>query len=165
MPLKKTFKSSKIKIVSLVCSIQFLLASFMCCGAVSKISTSDAGYRQWNDRYGKLVDMNAWKTNNPMPYTNYFPKTNPEGLKRWHISLGPLGVNTLMHDRTWTSAFKGCNEIAPIELMDECGQIKSTYEVTIVKPGGPAEGILQKGDLILQMDGQDLKEAQLTYLG
>ena len=133
---------------------------------IPDLNPSDAGYGQWEAKYGSVIkDMKQWGVNNPMPYTGYFPHSIVDKMQNWHISLGPLGVNTLMHDRSWTDAFAACNKLAPIELMDECGQIKNAYEVTIVKPGGPAEGILKEGDLILRMDGQDLKEAQLTYLG
>ena len=136
--------------------------------ALQKSKLRDTGYQEWaaHAQYSSAIkDMKKWGVNNPMPYTGYFPNSTASKMKNWHISLGPIGVNTLMHDRSWVDTFGACKELAPPELMDECGQIKNAYEVTIIKPGGPAEGMLKEGDLILQMDGQDLKEAQLTYLG
>ena len=154
------------RLFSLLCATNLVAATSTCFAAPAQSATSNAAYSQWEAKYGSpITDMKQWGQNNPMPYTGYFPKTKASQMKNWHISLGPIGVNTLMHDRGWTDVFGACRELAPIELMDECGQVKNAYEVTIVKPGGPAENILKKGDLILQMDGQDLKEAQLTYLG
>ncbi|NQZ56399.1 MAG: hypothetical protein HRT88_02860 [Lentisphaeraceae bacterium] len=163
--LSSSLKNGRKKVISLLLAGKMVLASSAClAGNSSTANSSDEVFSQWKKQYGKTLSMSEWSKNNPMPALGSSPNS-VEALRRWHISLGPLGVNTLMHDRTWAGSSKAAQEVAPIELVDECGQIKNAYQVTIVKTGGPAEGILKKGDLILQMDGQDLKEAHLTYVG
>lgn len=125
----------------------------------------DAIFEAWRSKYGQKIDIKLWNKQNPKPYTSYFSSTSEKCTKNWHISLGPIGVSTLMHDRSWVDLFPACKSIAPEVLSDDLGLVYNAYEVTVVKPNSPADGILKVGDLILEMDGYRMREAQLTYLG
>ena len=95
---------------------KLMAITFMCFATETR--ASDSTFLQWKEQHGSFVNLNEWNKHNPMPYSGYFPKTKASQMKKWYISLGPLGVSTLMHDRSWTGIFKACNELAPIELMD-----------------------------------------------
>lgn len=126
-------------------------------------SPASFNFNDWKKSRGTPFDIKEWHQENPSPYRSYFPSTDPESLKKWYISLGPLGVNTLMHDRSW-GAFSGCKELFPAALTDEHGLVFNAFEVTGVKSKSPAEGKLQAGDLIVAMDGYRLLGSQHTFL-
>ncbi|MEN9361917.1 MAG: hypothetical protein RL095_3452 [Verrucomicrobiota bacterium] len=118
----------------------------------------------WKAKYGQPWALRDWMKHNPGPHRSYFGSGSDGVARGWWISLGPLGVTTRMHDRSWSS-FAGFQKLFPAPLCDGGQLIYNCYQVEAVKPGAPAQGLLQKGDLILGFDGQLLQCAQNTYLG
>ena len=89
-------------------SRRLLLCVGLCVCAASARS-SDFSVAEWTVQYGKkIVPKRGWEDLYPLPYKDYFPSRNIENAKNWRIELGPLGITTRMHDRTWAkfSAFK-----------------------------------------------------------
>ena len=119
---------------------------------------------RWKSEAGSKKSLKEWGKENPSPWRSYFSSDSADCAKRWYVNLGPLGVRTLMHDRSW-GAFKSCRGIFPKALTDDDGLIWNAFEVVGVKAGAPAEGRLQVGDLILGMDRTALKSAQHTFVG
>ncbi|NQZ58480.1 MAG: hypothetical protein HRT88_13560, partial [Lentisphaeraceae bacterium] len=128
-----------------------------------KSSSSSFSLSQWKRAAGAYKEIAKWKKENPTPYTSYFPVNKPEEMKKWYVSLGPLGIRTLMHDRSW-GIFKACKELQPKVLTDEHGLIFNAYEVLGVKDQSPAQGQIKNGDLIIKIDDEYLKGSQHTYL-
>ncbi len=156
-------KSSNRKLLSVIIySIFIPLLSF---AEAKKTDQSTAAFNSWKAKYGAKIGLKTWLDSNPKPYTSYFSPTSKKCVESWYVSLGPLGINTLMHDRSWVDVFPACKEIAPKVLTDEHGLVLNAYEVKVAKPNGPAAGLVKEGDLIIKMSGQKLKAAQLTYLG
>ena len=121
-------------------------------------------FAEWKSTYGaKIEDMGEWEKRNPGPYTSYFPSSKPDGWKKWYINLGPLGVRTYMHDRTWGEA-SAVKEFFPKALCDKDGLLFSNFEVIDVKSGSPSEGYLKTGDLILKIDDVPLETATALLL-
>lgn len=121
----------------------------------------------WITQYGQPFDLKDWKEYNPSPYRAYFPKEKndktDELIARWTDEIGPLGVHSYMHDRSW-DAMPAVSFRFPKALKDSNGVAFSAIEVLSVKPGAPAEGHLKKGDLILEIDDQRLLPAQHMFL-
>ena len=111
----------------------------------------------------KLVLQNG-KAITVSPWRSYFKEDSKECAESWFISLGPLGLETLMHDRSW-GVFKGQQQIFPMFLCDGNELIFNNFEVKKVKPGSPTEGKVFAGDHILAIDSQALLSAQNTYIG
>ncbi len=116
----------------------------------------------WQASYGAKVDIKEWRGRNGMCYGSYFPHSKPDGAKKWIVTLGPLGVRTWMHDLAWRS-YSAFRALYPPCLVDGGGLIHNALEVRTVHAGGPADGHLQVGDLILEMEGEPLRSAQSTY--
>ncbi len=141
----------------------FILLLILLSWTPAKVFASE-GFNQWDGTYGEKLDLNTWKDNNPGPWRNYYNTTSTDCASRWYISLGPLGLTTLMHDRSW-GVFPSCDAIFPAYLKDENGLVAHCFEVLNAKSDGPADGLIQDGDLILKIDGVKLKAAQCTMLG
>ncbi|NWK55854.1 hypothetical protein HW115_09545 [Verrucomicrobiaceae bacterium N1E253] len=120
-------------------------------------------FNAWKQDRGAVMAINEWHKENPSPYRSYFPSTKTESMEKWYINLGPLGIRNRMHDRTW-SLFPACKELFPKALSDEHGLVFNNFEVDGVRKNSPAEGQLQKGDLIVELDGQRLLAAQHMFL-
>ncbi|MFD2158347.1 DUF6288 domain-containing protein [Rubritalea tangerina] len=118
----------------------------------------------WIEQQGTRIDLKSWKEYNPSPHRSYFSPTSTDCTKRWFINLGPLGINTLMHDRSW-GIFPAQKEIFPTALTDKHGLAFNAFEVNIAKPNSPAEGKLQPGDLILGLNNHPFLAAQHFDLG
>ncbi len=119
--------------------------------AESSASRFDFGI--WKQSRGAAVSLKAWKSENPSPHRSYYTDNSKECAERWYINLGPLGLCTLMHDRSW-NVFEGVQQIYPKALTDQHGAVINAFEVKVVKKGSPAEGFLQKGDLVIKMEDQ-----------
>jgi len=117
----------------------------------------------WKSKAGQRVTLKQWNTDNPKPWRNYFSAGSADCARQWYISLGPLGLTTLMHDRTW-GVFEGSRSIFPTALTDSHGLVFNAFEVVGVKSHSPARGQLEKGDLIIRIDGELLQAAQHTFL-
>ena len=128
------------------------------------VSASYEDFKSWQQTVGKKISLTKWKAYNDSPWRSYFNDTSRECAERWFINLGPLGLQTLMHDRTWT-VFKGQQEIFPKYLCDGNDLVFNNFEVKKVKPGSPSSGKIEKGDLIIAIDNAPLLSAQHTYIG
>jgi len=117
---------------------------------------------EWMADRGLRKDLKEWNAENPNPWRSYFNPDSEECAARWFVNLGPLGVRTRMHDRSW-GVFAGCRGVFPKALADEHGLVWNAFEVLGVKKGSPAEGKLLPGDLILGMDDHELMTA--THVG
>jgi hypothetical protein len=110
-------------------------------------------------RAATLVDHDTWNKNHPGPYNTWFSPDSDECATKYEITWGPLGIRTLMHDHTWANlpAFR---RAWPKSVLDEKGDlIFDCFEVVAVIPGSPADGHLQKGDLLVAMDGDLFRTA------
>lgn len=132
--------------------------------AASPSGVNHFDFIKWKTTYGKKIeDMKEWEKRNPKPYRSYFPNNNLDGMKRWYINLGPLGLRTYMHDKTWAAA-SAVKQLYPKMLCDEKGLLFNNFEVLEVKSGSPSEGHVKKGDLILKIDDVPLKTATALQL-
>lgn len=105
------------------------------------------------------IDGRAWLQRHPAPYSNWFDPESDECARNFSISWGPLGIRTLMHDHTW-SALPAFRRAWPKALLDAKGELMfDCFEVLDVNPGSPADGHLQKGDLLVAMDGEVFRTA------
>ena len=140
----------------------FLCVAFI--GMTPFVCRADFDLEHWKANRGQRKDLKKWQKENPGPWRSYFDSSSEDCGRRWYINLGPLGVRTLMHDRTW-GVFPASRAAFPEVLSDDEGLIWNAFEVLGVKKGSPAEGSLQEGDLILAIDGVKLRSAQHTYVG
>lgn len=139
-----------------------LLTFLLVPGTLTLATAEEFDLESWKTGRGAAKTLKEWSKENPGPWRSYFKSDSTDCAKRWFVNLGPLGVNTLMHDRTW-GIFPGCRESFPQSLSDELGLIWNAFEVVGVKSGSPAESRLKVGDLILGMDDQALMPAQHTF--
>lgn len=110
-------------------------------------------------RSASKIDHNEWNKRYPGPYNGWFSPDSDDCAKKYEITWGPLGIRTLMHDHTWggLSAFR---RAWPKSLLDANGDLLfDCFEVVSVSPGSPADGNLQKGDLLIAMDGDLFRTA------
>ncbi len=99
------------------------------------------------------IDHATWDRHHPGPYSGWFNGNSDDVAAKYFITWGPLGIRTRMHDHTWSN-FQAFRRIWPPTLLDANGDLLfDCFEVVDVIPGSPAEGHLQKGDLLLAMDG------------
>jgi len=151
---------------------------------------NDFDLKAWIKQYGQAFNLKDWKQYNPSPYRAYFsatgkagkqkkailygsPRATPKQLKksqkttppimRWYDEIGPLGVTSFMHDRTW-GIMPAVLPRFPKALRDKKGVAFNAIEVLKTKPHSPAKGHLKHGDLILEIDGQRLLPAQHMFL-
>ena len=128
------------------------------------IPASYKDFKSWQETAGRQISLTKWKAYNDSPWRSYFNEDSKECAEQWFINLGPLGLQTLMHDKTW-SVFKGQQEIFPKFLCDGSELIFNNFEVKKVKPGSPSSGKVEKGDFIIAVDNEALLSAQHTYIG
>lgn len=121
---------------------------------------SDFDFDRWKSERCQVLDLKTWGKYNPSPYRSYYNGDNKTCVDRWYVNLGPLGVTTLMHDRSW-GIFGEVKKAFPKALCDADGELVwNHFEVVQVKPGSPADGVLKPGDRILAMGGEYLQGAQ-----
>ena len=115
-------------------------------------------------------DIGRWRKDHPHDGGNgWFPgnfEKQPDGslvitddTRNWGHWLGPLGVRVRSHLANWQHhpAFAA---IAPDILRSEEGKLAmQAMEVVHVVAGGPADGHLQPGDLIVSIMGQPVLDA------
>ncbi len=103
------------------------------------------------------VDHDTWDKHHPGPWNSWFSPENDECARNYVITWGPLGVRTLMHDHTWAD-LPAFHRVWPAGLCDAKGELLfDCFEVIDVIAGSPAEGHLQKGDLLLALDGSTFR--------
>ncbi len=138
--------------------ISFALLCFHCAVQAKSVPASrpesGPGFRisEWREAIRK-IDFDAHNRNHPGPYNGWFSPDNDDCATRYIITWGPLGIRTLMHDHSWGNlpAFR---RAWPTRLQDARGDLLfDCFEVIDVIPGSPADGHLQKGDLLIAMDG------------
>lgn len=117
---------------------------------------------QWKKQYGQRLNLAQWMKRDPFPWQTYFDGNNPICEQNWFFELGPLGVRAAwrdvdrLNDQAWKAAF-------PKALSDNGLPLANAIEVLEVASGGPADGRLQKGDLIVAIDGQPIRSSQYTF--
>jgi len=121
-------------------------------------------FKSWQQTIGQRISLTKWKGYNDSPWRSYFSDTSKECAERWFINLGPLGLQTLMHDRTW-GVFKGQQQVFPKYLCDGNELIFNNFEVKKVKPGSPSDGKVKAGDLLIAIDNKAFLAAQHSYIG
>ncbi len=106
------------------------------------------------------VDKDQWFRIHPPPYGSYRPDNSASDAAKYWISIGPVGVRGLQHDREWAER-PGFRKCFPKELLDASGNlVVNGFEVLDVWKGSPAEGKLLPGDLVVAVNGQPLASAQ-----
>lgn len=124
-------------------------------GAANKIPSSVA---DWGKTYAKMQPLDQWNKNYPMPWGSWFGDTE-DVVNQWFLYFGPLGVQARSHDATWGNMNEFKKKFPEI-LTDKTGELlANAFEVINVIPGSPADGFLQKGDLLLAMDGTPFQTA------
>lgn len=119
--------------------------------------------QRWKQQYGSRIDLSQWRDKHPIPWGGWFAPEKPECGKTWYVQIGPVGVNTLMHDQAQKSipTFHGA---APAIIKNGSGDLHfNTVEIVAVDPTGPAKGILEPGDLIVTIDGEFIKSPGDVY--
>jgi hypothetical protein len=142
------------------------VALIAACSLVAGAALAAFDLAEWKAGYGKkVVPEKGWRALYPMPHSGYFPKNDVKGARNWLVELGPLGVTTLMHDRTW-KIYPAFESLFPDVLKGKNGELKANaLEVVSVAPDGPAAGHLLVGDLIMEFNGEELKSAQEMFPG
>ncbi|NQZ58600.1 MAG: hypothetical protein HRT88_14180, partial [Lentisphaeraceae bacterium] len=126
---------------------------------VSKPSNSLFKFDEWSKKYGQSVDVNEWMSNNPHPYGQRWDPKRSYFHSLYTTTLGPLGIRTRMHEQSWARLFQLQEKGFPKVLMDVYGPLMNALEVVHVHEKGPADTHVQKGDLILEIEGQALKSS------
>src|SRR5690606_18759744 len=99
------------------------------------------------------IDHRTATRNHPGPHNGWFSPDSDDCAKNYTITWGPLGIRTLMHDRSW-GGMPAFRRAWPAALLDANGDlIHDCFEVLSVIPGSPADGHLKTGDLLVAMDG------------
>lgn len=106
-------------------------------------------------KYAKALPLNQWKKQYSQLYTSWFGNKE-EIAEGWITTFGPLGFRARGLDTSWPNPnFRG---MFPKSLLDPNGDpVANVYVVTQVIEGSPAEKYVNKGDVILGIDGQPFK--------
>ncbi|SHK24323.1 NPCBM/NEW2 domain-containing protein, partial [Rubritalea squalenifaciens DSM 18772] len=111
----------------------------------------------------KPLDVSHLNTYYPGPHGGWFPSgidQQTEARQRY-LYLGPLGVQGLAHVPEYMYR-ESCKAITNPALRSSHGEIEIPYyEVLGVDPKAPAASFLLAGDLIVGVDGVDLKSGSL----
>ncbi len=135
----------------------FILSLLSCFEAVAAKKRSRTknqfNFEDWQKKYGKKVDLKQWLETHPLPWNNYFNQDNSDCAKSWYIQLGPLGLRTLMHDKTY-AGFPGFKSIFP-KFLCQNGELQyNTFEILNVDENGPLKGRILPGDFLIAIDGK-----------
>ncbi|NQZ59646.1 MAG: PDZ domain-containing protein, partial [Lentisphaeraceae bacterium] len=130
----------------------------------TKAAPNYFNFDKWSKKYGQPLNLDTWKSDNPIPFGRRFTPDVHYFHARYHTSLGPIGVRTLMHDMNWAHRYKTQMKHFPEVLQDADGPIANAMLVDNVVKKGPAARYLKKGDLILAIEGQALKSTQWLNL-
>lgn len=106
-------------------------------------------------KYAKALPLNQWKKQYSQLYTSWFGNKE-EIAEGWITTFGPLGFRARGLDTSWPNPnFRG---MFPKSLLDPNGDpVANVYVVTQVIEGSPAEKYVNKGDVILGIDGHPFK--------
>ncbi|NQZ59542.1 MAG: hypothetical protein HRT88_18990, partial [Lentisphaeraceae bacterium] len=116
-------------------------------------------FANWEKKYGQVFNISDWGHTNPNPYGQRFNPNLKFFKDRYLTNLGPLGLRTIMHDQSWAISYNLVKTKYPKALQDDQGRFRNALEVMHVQERGPAINHLQKGDLILDIEGQPLESA------
>ncbi|MCH2206889.1 MAG: DUF6288 domain-containing protein [Lentisphaerales bacterium] len=155
----------KLNKITLSCAAYFLLFSASLLGDVLKAPTTNSfSISQWEKDYGSHFNINTWLANNPHPFGKRWDPRVSFMLPRYFINLGPLGINTYMHDQNWALRYKEALAKFPEVIKDSHGPTQNAFEIIRVQKDGPAANSLKEGDLILEIEEEPLKSALWTNL-
>ncbi len=111
----------------------------------------------WKAQYGTALSPSAFYSTRPGPWGDYFSSTSVDCANATFLYLGPLGVKARPFDQDLsTAAFAA---LYPPVLVDASGLIQNAFGVLDTPAGGPADGQLYPGDIILEMEDQRIKTA------
>lgn len=151
-----TMKSS----LTLVLAAALTLVARLSLLAETAVTTSPANasfdLATWKATKGVALTRAEWSVDNPGPWLGYRSGSNVDCANSWYVSLGPLGMTTLLHDTAWSRKLVGFASAQPVELTDESGLLFNTIEVRNIHDLSPVTGFIQPGDMIFEIDGQRL---------
>lgn len=107
----------------------------------------------------KPLDVGHLNAYYPNPHGSWFPtgSDQQDSARQRYLYLAPIGLRGVAHvpeSMNWAS----CREITHPALRVSNGEIEiAYYEVLGVDPRGPAASYIEEGDLIVGVDGVDLK--------
>jgi len=117
-------------------------------------------FAAWQGKWGKTLDIGAFKKDHPYPFGQWFGGDKPEVGKDGFIYIGPLGLRVLPHDSSW-GGYKTYMDAYPSILKDKAGLLQNCLEVLAVDDKGPCAGKVKPGDLILAINDQQLVTSSL----
>ncbi|MFC4995565.1 LamG-like jellyroll fold domain-containing protein [Rubritalea tangerina] len=112
---------------------------------------------------GQKIDLKTWNSHNASPWSGYLGEDNLECAQRWHVAVGPLGIDTWFHSRLENQTWTGFQAFQPPHLTDEFGLLFNTIQVRNVQPLGPSENFLQPNDFLLTIDGKFFEAGPLQF--
>lgn len=135
--------------------------SLFCCALLLVAGTANAqsGFdlNAWKAQYGTALTPSQFYTSRPGPWGDYFSTTSVDCANATFLYLGPLGVKARPYDQALsTAAFAA---LYPNTLVDATGLMQNAFGVMDVPAGGPSDGMLYPGDVILEMEDQRIKTA------
>jgi hypothetical protein len=99
-----------------------------------------------------------WATRYPAPFAGRGMPYDYGGGRQYFFQMGPTGASILMHEKVPQSS--GLEAAFPRLMVDDRGKLAyNCYEVLRTIPGSPAHEKLQRGDIILKINGKDLLSA------
>ncbi|MFC4992242.1 DUF6288 domain-containing protein [Rubritalea tangerina] len=108
----------------------------------------------------KAVDLEEWYEKYPPPWSTYFHahKLPPKVIReKVQYTFGPLGIRTLMHDQYWMRFRPVFKASVPSFLLDTEDDLSiNCYEVVGTYEGSPSHETLLPGDIIYNVNGNDL---------
>jgi len=120
----------------------------------------------WKKKYLKTQDdPKQWDKDFCQGWSSWFSAANAD---KYFVTWGPLGIRTLMNDPTWDPKglerflgwwqrknMDGFQKTWPKPLVDSKGKLLiPSFSIKHVIPGSPADGHLQKGDILLTLNGK-----------
>ena len=128
----------------------------------SGLSQAQAAFdlEAWKTKYGTALTPAAFYSTRPGPWGDYFDSTGANAVACANASflyLGPLGIKARPYDQALsTAAFAA---LYPSPLVDPSGLIQNSFGVMDTPEGGPSDGKVYPGDVILEIEQQRIKTA------
>jgi autotransporter-associated beta strand protein len=111
----------------------------------------------WKSQYGTALTPSAFYSTRPGPWGDYFSSTSVDCANATFMHLGPLGIKARPFDQALSTAVFAA--LYPAPLVDASGLIQNAFGVLDTPAGGPSDGKVYPGDVILEMEDQRIKTA------
>ena len=111
----------------------------------------------WKTQYGTALTPANFYSTRPGPWGDYFSDASVDCANATFLYLGPLGIKARPYDQALNSATFAA--LYPTTLVDPSGLIQNAFGVMEPTEGGPSDGKLFPGDIILEMEQQRIKTA------